>query len=203
MLTKKSKQDEELEWIDKRVKRLIWLNKIPQKNIYLFGVSIRTRKIIQVLRKYGLEPKNVLDNDKNKQNSHCARIKVISVDQIENILDSKNVYIVGSSYWREMTAQLERRNVKRSSIHLFCAPKKVLLNHLIDAEKGKYHYRKLIKKYGDIPIFICPYTGTGDIYLIGTFWRQYIEQNRIENYIFVVINEACKKVAMMFGIKNI
>ena len=158
MLTKKSKQDEELEWIDKRVKRLIWLNKIPQKNIYLFGVSIRTRKIIQVLRKYGLEPKNVLDNDKNKQNSHCARIKVISVDQIENILDSKNVYIVGSSYWREMTAQLERRNVKRSSIHLFCAPKKVLLNHLIDAEKGKYHYRKLIKKYGDIPIFICPYT---------------------------------------------
>lgn len=203
MLAKKPKQDEELEWIDKRVKKLIWRKKIEKKKIYLFGVSMRTRKIIQVLRKYGLEPISILDNDKAKQNSHCARIKVIALDQIENISDNKSVYIVGSAYWREMIAQLENRNVKRDSIYLFYIHKKTLLNHLFEAGKGKYLYRNLIKKYGNVPIFLCPYTGTGDIYLIGTFWRQYIEQNKIENYIFVVINEACKKVAMMFGIKNI
>lgn len=203
MFDKELEQDEESRWITKRIKRLIRYKKIDKKRIYIFGVSIRTRRIIQALRKFEIEPVNILDNDKTRQNSHCARIKIISVDQVDNISDDENAYIISSSYWREMKAQLEDKNVGRENIHLLYAQRKPLLNHLFEAGKGKHVYNGLIKKYGNVPIFLCPYTGTGDIYLIGTFWKQYIEKNGIDNYIFVVVNGACKKVATLFRIKNI
>lgn len=203
MLAREPKGDEELKWIDKCVRRLIRREKDGKNKIYIFGVSMYTRKIIQVLRKYKIEPVNVLDNDVRKQNSHCARVKVIAVEQVEHISDDEKVYIVCSAYWREMTAQLENKKVKRKKIYLFWRQKKTLLNHLFEAGQGRVIYNGLIRKYGDVPVFLCPYTGTGDIYLIGCFWKQYIERNGIENYIFVVINGACKKAAMLFGIKNI
>lgn len=78
-----------------------------------------------------------------------------------------------------------------------------MINHLFESWEGEHIYKRFIEKYGNIPVFLCPYTGTGDIYLIGCFWNQYIGQNKIGNYIFVVTSEACKKVAMIFDIKNI
>lgn len=197
------KRDKELKWLNKKIKRLIRWKNLDRKKIYIFGVSIRTRKIIQILRKYGLEPENILDNDEMRQNSYCARVKVIAVDRVENFDDGKNAYIVSSAYWREMIAQLESRRVKKKNICLLYQKKKPLVNRLLEVERGKYIYDKLIKKYGNVPVFLCPYTGTGDIYLIGTFWTQYTKRNGIDDYVFVVVNGACKKVAMLFGIKNI
>lgn len=203
MLDQDLKQDEELRRINRQIKRLIRQKKIVKKKIYIFGVSIRTRKIIQVLRSYEMEPVNILDNDAAKQNSYCAGVKVIAPERIKNSADNENVYIVSSAYWREMTAQLERENIKRKNIYCIYIQRKFLTHHLLEAWQGRHIYNRLIKKYGDVSVFLCPYTGTGDIYLIGCFWRRYIEQNGIEDYIFVVVSQACKKVATIFGIKNI
>ena len=71
------------------------------------------------------------------------------------------------------------------------------------AIRGKRMYERLVAQYGEVPVFLCPYTGTGDIYLIGTFWKQYIEKENIKDYIFIVISKACEKTAKLFDIKNI
>ncbi len=176
---------------------------LKDKEIYLFGVSDNTRQIIQILRELGVEPRNVIDNDITKQGSYCSRLKVISFDEIEESDDKKKLYIIYSAYWREMLPQLTERGIRKKNIWRLNRKSGLLLSLLIKTYLGKIFYIELKEKYGDVPIFVCPYTGTGDIYLIGTFWEEYINKNNINDYVFVVISNACKKVANLFDIKNI
>lgn len=193
--------DYELEQVKKKLDRLVRAGRLQGKNIYLFGVSDNTRKIIQVLRSYKLEPVYILDNDTAKQHGYCSHILVISIEEVNNLQNEKNLYIGYSQYWREMLNQLQEKKVKKENI-LMLYKGETLWQNLGYAWRGKKVYEKLIKKYGNIPIFLCPYTGTGDIYLIGTFWKQYLKQEKINNYVFLVINKACEKTAMLFDIKN-
>lgn len=194
--------DYELEQVEKKLYKMFHKGILQGRNIYVFGVSDNTRKIIQVLRTYKLEPVNILDNDKMKQNSYCSRIKVISIDEVEDIQNKKNLYIAYSLYWREMSKQLRDKHVKAENILMLYKGETLFMN-LQHAWYGKRVYDRLINRYGNVPIFVCPYTGTGDIYLIGTFWQQYIEKNHIQDYVFMVISKACEKTAKLFEIKNI
>lgn len=194
--------DYKLAQVEKKINRLFHRGILKNKKIYLFGVSENTRQIIQILRSYYLEPVNVLDNDKTRQNTYCKGIQVISVEKIESIQDKRNLYIVYSAYWREMTEQLKSKGVKKENIRILYRESS-LAEYLGYACLGKRIYEKLINKYGNIPVFVCPYTGTGDVYLIGTFWERYIKENEIEDYIFLVLSKACEKVARLFKIKNI
>ena len=194
--------DYKLAQVEKKIYQLFCRGIFQNKKMYLFGVSENTRQIIQILRSYHLEPVNVLDNDKTRQNTYCKGIQVISVENVENIQDAQNLYIVYSAYWSEMTAQLRRKGVKKENIRMLYREES-LVERLGYACLGKHIYKKLMDKYGELPIFICPYTGTGDIYLIGTFWKQYVEKKHLEDYIFLVISKACEKVAQLFEIKNV
>ena len=176
---------------------------LKNRDIYLFGVSDNSRQIIQMLREFGIEPRNVIDNDPSKQGSYCSRLKVISFDEIQKPDKEENLYILYSAYWREMVPQLTEKGILRRNIWRLNRKPGLLLLLLFRACRGRAYYRALKKMYGDVPIFICPYTGTGDIYLIGTFWEEYIKRNNINDYVFVVISKACKKVADLFEIKNI
>lgn len=191
----------ELEKCTKKINKLISRDVFYDKNIYLFGVSDNTRQIIRILRMNGYEPIGVVDNDKSKQGSYCSGIRVIQVEQVE--YNIKNVWLMYSFYWREMRLQLIESGVRPEQIYPLFQKEKLIWGHLAGCLRGKYLYEKFLSKYGNVTIFLCPYTGTGDIYLIGTFWEEYIERNRINNYVFIVISGACKKVAALFGIKNI
>lgn len=194
--------DYELARVEKNLYKLFRKGVLKNKKIYVFGVSENTRQIIQILRSFKLEPIHVLDNDRKRQNTYCKGIRVISIKEIDRIQDSQKLYIVYSAYWREMIAQLKNKGVKKENI-LMLFKKELLIECLGYACLGKRIYDNLVNKYGNIPIFVCPYTGTGDIYLIGTFWKQYIEKNHIKDYVFLVLSKACEKVAMLFDIKNV
>lgn len=194
--------DYKLAQVEKKIDRLFRRGILKNRKIYLFGVSENTRQIIQILRSYHLEPVNVFDNDKTRQNTYCKGIQVIPVEKVEHIQDTRNLYIVYSAYWREMTAQLMCKGVKKENIQVLYREAS-LVECLGYACLGKRIYNGLIDKYGQVPIFVCPYTGTGDIYLIGTFWKQYIEENQIKDYVFLVLSKACEKAARLFDIKNI
>lgn len=195
--------DDELKRVSKLITRRNARGKLKGKEVYMFGVSDNTRQIIQILRGIGVEPQNIIDNDPSKQGSHCSMLKVIALQDIENPEADNKLYIIYSAYWREMLSQLADYGILRSNIWRLNPKPGTIFGLLKNAYGGKWHYKKLVKKYGNIPIFLCPYTGTGDIYLIGTFWNEYIKRNHITEYVFVVITEACKKVALLFGIKNI
>ena len=194
--------DYELEQVKRKLDKLFRRGVLRHRNIYLFGVSDNTRKIAQVLRTYKLEPANILDNDKAKQHSFCSRIKVIPIEEVKEIQNEQNLFISYSLYWREMSKQLREKGVKKENILMLYQGETLRMN-LYHAWFGKRVYDNLIGKYGDIPIFLCPYTGTGDIYLIGTFWKQYIKKNSIKDYVFLVISKACEKTAQLFDINHI
>ena len=194
--------DYKLEKVEKTLHRMFGRGKLTGRRIYLFGVSENTRQITGILRSLGLEPVGVLDNDRKKQKSWCGGIPVVSVDSVGDIRDAKNLYIIYSYYWREMRDQLLDKGVRKQAVATLYREDS-LRECFSCAFRGKEVHRKLIRRYGDVPLFLCPYTGTGDIYLIGTFWKQYIEKNQIRDYVFLVISRACQKAALLFDIKNV
>lgn len=195
--------DAELKRVTRTIKIRNALGRLKGKKIYMFGVSDNTRQIIQILRGIGVEPRNVIDNDRSKQGSYCSMLRVISLQDVENPEEGDKLYIIYSAYWREMLPQLVGYGILSNNIWRLNLKPGTIFGLLWHAYGGKRYYKKLIKKYGHIPVFLCPYTGTGDIYLIGTFWDEYIKRNNITEYVFVVITEACKKVASLFDIKNV
>lgn len=194
--------DYQLAEVEKKIARLFRQGIFRDRRVWLFGVSENTRQIIRILRTYQIEPVGVLDNDTTKQGSCCSRIRVTAVDEAEKRDSRQNLYIVCSFYWREMVAQLENMGIQKEYI-LMLYHVESFREHFSHAISGKRIYDRLVHRYGKIPIFVCPYTGTGDIYLIGTFWRQYLEKNRIDDYVFLVITGACAKVAKLFKIRNV
>lgn len=191
----------ELKYVKRRLLKLHKSGKLNNKKICIFGVSDNTRQIIKILREFSYEPVLVIDNDSLKWGSYCSRIQVQPVDSITKASDL--VILIYSFFWREMQLQLEKNGLDTRNIFVLCDREKSVVRRVMESYLGKAVYQRLKNKYGDVPIFLCPYTGTGDIYLIGTFWKAYIEKNKIEDYVFCVISSACKKVAMMFDIKNI
>lgn len=195
--------DVELRRTKRVLKRRINSGRLNGKKVYLFGVSDNTRQIIRILRESGIKPLNVIDNDKTKQGSYCSRLKVIPMKDVQVPAAKDKLYILYSAYWREMIPQLLENGISKRNIWRLNRKPGLLIFFMLSAYKGKRYHDKLIKLYGNKPIFLCPYTGTGDIYLIGTFWNEYIKRNNIDDYIFVVITGACKKVASLFDIKNV
>ncbi|WP_289292201.1 nucleoside-diphosphate sugar epimerase/dehydratase, partial [Sporofaciens musculi] len=175
--------------------------------VYVFGVSERTYHIIRELSWKGIKVKGVLDNDRKKQGMHCCGIPVVSVNAIEKEGKSRVDVFIMSPFWREMEKQLMETGLQKRHIYVIKAIKRiqtVFVMRSLHVHMGKAVYGAIRKKYGiNAKIFLCPYTGTGDIYLIGTFLQQYIRQKQIENYVLVVVSTACKKVADLFDIKNI
>lgn len=191
----------ELKYVKRRINRLHRNKKLDNKKIYLFGVSDNTRQIIQVLRDLGHEPLRVIDNDQMKQNSYCSRVKVVPLKAIEQ--NGSRLVLIYSSFWREMRLQIIKSGFRKSEICILGTKGHTLWYRFYESYLGRRAYRRLTKKYGNVPMFLCPYTGTGDIYLIGTFWNEYVSKNGIEDYTFLVISGACKKVASLFDIKNV
>lgn len=65
---------------------------------------------------------------------------------------------------------------------------------------GFVQYCKLIKKYGsDVSILRTAWHGTGDYYICGMYLPEYLKQNRISNYIFLVKTHSSEaKVTELF-----
>lgn len=195
--------DDELKRVKKKVGKLIQAGKLQNKNICLFGASDNSRQIVTILREYNLQANIIIDNDTKKQGSYFCGRKVVSFEDVSSVCCEKNIFLIYSAFWREMYNQLINSSVKEKNIVLLFGKRKTLLEHIIDAYIGKRIFNKIRKEYNSLPVFLCPYTGTGDVYLIGAFWKQYCEKYGIQDYVFIVISNACKKVAMLFDIKNI
>lgn len=194
---------DELGQVERKIHSLIKKGYFQGKKIYLFGASDHTRQVIEVLRKHQMEPVNVMDNDKRKRHSFCARVEVIVPEDVPDLLDKNHAYVIYSLFWREMQEQLLQSGVPGQQIVCLYEKDKRLPERLYESYKGKKVYERIREQYGQIPILFCPYTGTGDIYLIGTFLEQYIRKENSADYVFVVVSNACRKVADIFRIKKV
>lgn len=173
--------------------------------VYLFGVNDYLRAIVPFLRERAITVKNILDNDAKKMNTYSQGIEVINPCDIPDEDKEEAVFLVCSSYWREMKRQLEGIGVSGSRIAVF--PLKTYERSLFDsvksAVKGRSIYRRIVRSNPGKKVLLCPYTGTGDIYLIGTFLDEYLEKEKISDFVLVVVSVACLKVAKIFQYENI
>ena len=68
---------------------------------------------------------------------------------------------------------------------------------------GYKYYRNIKKEFGsDASILICPHKGTGDIYFIGLYLKEFLNINKIDNYVFLFRGKAEQKIGELFGIKK-
>jgi hypothetical protein len=183
---------------------------LRDKKILLFGASFFSREVKNCLSELGFAIDGVIDNDSRKIGIACMGMRVQRPeDALLPYDDGFVVLILSGGFYREMTRQLRLMGYSENR-HVF------VLNFKIDESppvmayaaartiRGNAAYRKLMQGMPEKSVlFIAPYTGTGDIYLIGLFFREYLRRNGISEYVFVVVSGACKKVAEMFGIWNI
>ena len=77
-------------------------------------------------------------------------------------------------------------------------------NAYIDVKKGYELYILINQKYkAKGKMFICPYPGTGDIYMACSYLPEYLKQHEIEDYTIVVGSKGCQKICEIFHIENI
>lgn len=169
--------------------------------VYLFGVNDYAREIIKYLFTKGIKINAIFDNDQKKQGSYCQGVPVVAPTEKTD----GGEYIICSVFWHEMQAQLLDEGV--SEEHIFCIilPKfgETLKESLRDLFRGRRIYQKIRQLYPNEKILLCPYTGTGDIYLICTFLEAYLTKEKIMDYVLVVVSSPCEKVTRIFSIPQI
>lgn len=195
--------DEELRRVGKVVDNLIKENFFSKKQVYMFGSSNDTKQVIQLLNERKMEVVCVLDNDVEQQKGLCAGVPVIAVPEILKMEKERICVLIYSVHWFEMKKQLLQLGIQEGQIIVLCQTEMDFNDYLEEAQRGQEIYEQLVKEYNCKQIFLCPYTGTGDIYLIGTFWGKYLRKKEIKDYIFIVISGACEKVTRLFEIKNV
>lgn len=180
------------------------------QRIYFFGINDSCRETITYLREKGLEVAGILENNTARQGSYCCGVKAVSVKAGLGNKVSGKVVLISSPYWREMKEQLLSMGLAEEQILVmfvffdeipwkpyFREPMELVL-------RGRDIYKNLEKQYSPKHhFFLCPYTGTGDVYLIGTLLPAYLRKNKIEDYVFIVISASCRKVAKIFDIPHI
>lgn len=196
-------RDYEMIRLQKEVDKICNSQQLNNKKIYLFGAGDYSRNIYQLLKAKGLEVEAIIDNDKSKQGGYCSGLRIIGLEEALRCQNGSVRYMVCSDFWREMVKQLQTKGGKKEEIIVIKKRKDTLTEKIATAYNGKKYYDELVKKYGKTKIFLCPYTGTGDIYLIGTFWKQYTEYYHITDYVFLVLSKACYRVAELFPIENL
>ncbi len=199
---------------ENRIKRWVKKNIKKQANdnteLVLFGCVPMAKKLRDALAEFDLSISAIVDNNSEKCGQECLGTVVHLPDKYlvphkENII----VMIWHDVYWKEMVKQVKGMGYSDSQIavfHTFPIIKdnlsfKADFYSTLHAYKGWRFYNKVIK--GTDFLFLCPYKGTGDVYLAGGYFHQYLKREGINRYKVLVVSKTGAKVAKLFGMENI
>lgn len=80
---------------------------------------------------------------------------------------------------------------------------KLLIYFKTEIYAGYKIYISLRKKYGnDVEVIMCPHAGTGDVYNIGLYFKEFLKQNHIHKYTFIFRGKSEKKIGELFEIEG-
>lgn len=69
--------------------------------------------------------------------------------------------------------------------------------------EGKRVYEEIRAGYPEETIFVRPWQGTGDIYLLGAYMDEMLENNQADKYVLTVTTMSIKKTIELFGVNTI
>lgn len=193
--------------IKERTFNLVQTGKIKKDNqIVLFGLTTASMLVKKYLEDYEIVA--IVDNDKRKIGKNMDGIPVYTPEEYLSKYDNNKRIIIASQYYHSMCEQLYQYGyeVNREVFvvyfrYYFYDVLPGTIKHYKDVIlSGKDIYEKITGKETNKDIIICPYPGTGDIYLAGIYLDEYARQNIIGEYIVVVCSGACLKIASLFGL---
>ena len=183
------------------------------RNTAIFGCTLYAREIRDCLRQYGTEIDVILDNNRDKAGKTCLGVPVCLPEEYFQQQLKEVVVVICSKYSREMRAQLDTLGDKRKQILDIPVEESIrkiedswenLQERIHEAEAGYQIYDQIKTQYPkDSVLFLCPYSGTGDIYMACLYLKAYLEKEKIIHYVVVVSAESCRKTAELFKVQNL
>lgn len=189
--------------VQEKLEKLYCNGIFNNREIVLFGANKSSQEMCEYLLKKNCQVVAIVDNNSKKWNQKPFGVMTYKPEDFLNPYNKKYVILIVSQYANEMTSQLEQMGYElNKQIYIV---KKLFRKYDTSIESFKYFEDRIVKGeaiYKRVSngnkLFICPYVGNGDIYLIGQFLTPYCKKNGIENYDITVIGNACKKIAEMF-----
>lgn len=181
-------------------------------NIFLFGYSNLSQSIIKSDK---IAIKGVVDNNRNSviKREGYSDIEVNSPNSLLIPYNPNNRILVCIYSYKEVCRQLHELGYELGK-HVYIINYGMGKYNDNSEEIFKYYIRKdleigcrlycsLIETYNYDKVIVCPYPGTGDIYLICLYLSEYIRKLKINNYLIIFASMAAKKVANLFGVDGI
>ena len=176
------------------------------RRILLFGCTLFSETISDALCMVGCEPYAFIDNNAAKVGQKCMGLNIYAPsDILQGTIDNYFI-IICSKYHNEMKRQLMLAGIKEDQI--LDIPVSESLGEVSDSiesfnisvssvKKGFELYQSINKD--EYTVFLCPYPGTGDVYLACAHLRAYVQEIECGKYKLLVTKENCRKVAELFG----
>ena len=182
------------------------------RRILLFGGSRHVRGMWECLSAEGCTVSGIIDRNSRKSGDSYLEIPIEMPEKLLRPYDNAIVVLILSNhFYREMTAMLTAMGYRKNR-HFFILNDVVgsrndeslrsFLRMLARNQKGLSAYRRLTGGT-DKHVFVVPINSSGNAYLAGLFFQEFLERHEIKNYVFVVVGEMCKRVAELFDIQNI
>lgn len=183
----------------------------PNNRIYFFGANKSSLEMNAFLQKCDFIPQGFIDNSSKKQDTFLEGLPVLSPAKALYPYDENVKILIASEYFAQMSHQLENMNYKKNK-HFFVV---LAMNDSCDtstkgfeeqrkmAEKGLMVYKNVMEGRNGEFLFICPYAGTGDIFLIGGYLGKYMKKHTINTAIATIVNRSCEKILKLYGIDGL
>lgn len=183
------------------------------KEIVIFGCTPYAKTIQAILSKWMIQVTAIIDNHPDKVGKDCMGIRVYQPEEYLMPVRDQVLVVICSKYHYEMKQQILHMGYKeQNSLDIIvqesmgcsdCSHEK-FDESFKEVEQGYLIYQEIKKPYADDSrVFLCPYPGTGDVYMACAFLKEYIEKESIHHYILAVNGNSCAKVARLFGIEPI
>jgi len=177
-----------------------------QDKIVLFGVTQTARCAARQLENY-----HVAAFWDNAEQLAGTTVEGIPVERPQ-AQDGNVKILVASRHYQEICRQLHALGYEPGKqvfvIYSVCLAvgfskeslKRLVEEHLLE---GKKVYEKIRADYPGETIFVRPWQGTGDIYLLGAYMDEMLKNNRTDSYVLTVTTMSIKKTIELFGVKAI
>jgi hypothetical protein len=192
--------------VRRQARRVARRRAVRGKKAVLFGASVLAAQVKDELERCGVPVHAVVDNDPDKIGRNYQGLVVQRPEEVlVPFSDEYVVIVVAFAAAREMLHQLETLGYRKrreafvlTTLHLDESLTSFVRfgAHLL---RGRHTYKKLTGGNHESTLFIAPYAGTGDMYLIELFLKSFVERQSIGDYSLAVASNACAQVARMMG----
>lgn len=172
--------------------------------IVLFGETKTAERSLEFLTDYNVI--GIIDNNINKIGMMIKDLHVYKVGELLQPYNDEYKILLSLNYYEEVAEQLYAMGyelgkqvfVMWSSSVRMDASEDTIKSIEKDLDAGRTLYEDIKVNSGDNTIYICPYPGTGDVYLVGLYLTEEIKKH---GYLLVT-SKACAKVAGLFGLES-